>query len=162
MASSGVAGWALERAALGATLAPMAALTSVSTLRTADVARVLGLPEARVRAFVRAGWCAPERRGRALAFGFQDLVVLRAAKALHEARIPAARVERALLALARELGEVGGLSGLRIAADGTRVVVHRDGASFEPESGRCCSTSRWTRSRAKLACASPARANPPA
>lgn len=114
----------------------MAAPTTVTTLRTADVARVLGLPEARVRAFVRAGWCTPQRRGRALAFGFQDLVVLRAAKSLYEARVPAARVKRALRALARELGATHALAGLRIAADGTRVVVHQGGARFEPESGQ--------------------------
>jgi tetratricopeptide (TPR) repeat protein len=105
-------------------------------LTTAEVARVLGVPEARVRGFVRAGWCAPDRRGRALAFRFQDLVVLRAAKSLHDARVPAARVKRALRALARELGEASELSGLRIAADGKRVVVQRGGARFEPESGQ--------------------------
>jgi tetratricopeptide (TPR) repeat protein len=107
-----------------------------ASLSTADVARVLGVPVARVRAFVRAGWCAPEHRGRALAFSFRDLVVLRAAKSLHAARVPAARVKRALRALARELGAGRTLSGLRIAADGARVVVHEDGARFEPESGQ--------------------------
>ncbi|MBM4383979.1 MAG: tetratricopeptide repeat protein [Deltaproteobacteria bacterium] len=107
-----------------------------ASLTTAEVARVLGVSEARVRAFVRAGWCAPGRRGRALAFRFQDLVVLRAAKSLHDARVPAARVKRALRALARELGESSELSGLRIAADGKRVVVQRGGARFEPESGQ--------------------------
>jgi tetratricopeptide (TPR) repeat protein len=107
-----------------------------ASLRTADVARVIGVSEARVRAFVRAGWCAPERRGCALAFSFQDLVVLRAAKSLHEARVPAARVKRALRALARELGDGRTLSGLRIAADGAHVVVHHGGARFEPESGQ--------------------------
>ena len=107
-----------------------------AALTTGDVARVLGVSEARVRGYVRAGWCAPQRAGRALAFSFQDLVVLRAAKSLQEARVPAARVRRALRALERELGGEGSLSGLRIAADGKRVVVHRDGASFEPESGQ--------------------------
>jgi tetratricopeptide (TPR) repeat protein len=103
---------------------------------TADVARVLGVPAARVRAFVRAGWCAPERRGRRLEFGFQELVVLRAARALHEARVPAARVKRALRALARELGGGRPLSGVRIVADGRRVVVRDERAGWEPESGQ--------------------------
>jgi tetratricopeptide (TPR) repeat protein len=106
------------------------------SLTTTDVARVLGVSEARVRSFVRAGWCTPERRGRALAFRFQDLVVLRAAKGLHDAKVPSARVKRALRALARELGESTELSGLRIAADGRSVVVQRGGARFEPESGQ--------------------------
>lgn len=128
-----------------------------SSLTTADVARVLGVSEARVRSFVRAGWCAPERRGRALVFSFQQLVVLRAAKSLHEARVPAARVKRALRALARELGAERALSGLRIAADGKRVVVHEDGARFEPESGQLLldfSVDALARQAAKLARAS--------
>jgi tetratricopeptide (TPR) repeat protein len=45
-------------------------------------------------------------------------------------------VRRALRALARELGDSRSLSGLRIAADGRRVVVHHEGAQFEPESGQ--------------------------
>jgi tetratricopeptide (TPR) repeat protein len=114
----------------------MAAPPSLGTLRTADVARVLGVSEARVRALVRAGWCAPERRGRALAFRFQDLVVLRAAESLRDAHVPAARMRRALRALARELGGPRELAGVRILADGTRVVVHAGGARFEPESGQ--------------------------
>ena len=106
------------------------------SLTTADVARVVGVSEARVRQFVRAGWCAPERSGRSFVFRFQDLVVLRAANSLYEAHVPAARVRRALRALARELGDARSLSGLRIAADGRRVVVHHEGAQFEPESGQ--------------------------
>ena len=106
------------------------------SLTTADVARVVGVSEARVRQFVRAGWCAPERSGRSFVFRFQDLVVLRAAKGLHDAHVPAARVRRALRALARELGDGSSYSGMRIAADGRRVVVHHEGAHFEPESGQ--------------------------
>lgn len=109
---------------------------SLASLTTAEVARVLGVSEGRVRGFVRAGWCVPQRLGRRLVFRFQDLVVLRAAKSLHEARVPAVRVRRALRALARQLGEERTLSGLRISADGARVVVHQDGARFEPESGQ--------------------------
>lgn len=141
-------------------------------LSTADVARILGLSAARVRSFVRAGWCTPEHRGRALAFSFQQLVVLRAAKSLHAARVPAARVKRALKALARELGTERALSGLRIAADGRRVVVHEDGARFEPESGQLLldfSLDALARQAAKVAPAAlgaePARAvaaEPPA
>jgi tetratricopeptide (TPR) repeat protein len=131
------------------------------TLTTADVARVLGLSEARVRAFVRAGWCAPERRGSTLAFQFRDLVVLRAAKSLHEARVPAARVKRALRALARELGGERALSGLRIAADGARVVVHQDGARFEPESGQLLLDFSVDALAAEAARLAPAAAPPP-
>ena len=95
-------------------------------LSTLEVSRILGLREARVRELVRAGLVQPARRGRGYAFSFQDLVVLRAAKELLERHVPAARVRRALAALAAELPEGRPLSGLRIFADGREVAV-RDG-----------------------------------
>ena len=55
----------------------------------AEVSRILGMREARVRDLVRAGLCRPARSGRGYAFSFQDLVVLRAAK--EPARAPRAR-----------------------------------------------------------------------
>ncbi len=133
-------------------------------LSTADVARVLGVPEARIRGWVRAGWCKPERRGRGLSFAFQDLVVLRAAKSLGEAKVPAARVRRALRALARELGDARSLSGLRIAADGRRVVVRDDRQQWEPESGQLLldfSVDALAREAARLAPSSAVRTPEP-
>lgn len=106
------------------------------TLSTAEVARILGLPEARVRRLVRAGLCRPARRGRAWAFGFQDVVVLRAAKELLDRGVPTARVRRAMTALARELPPERPLSGLRIRADGRQVVVTEGGATWRPEDGQ--------------------------
>jgi tetratricopeptide (TPR) repeat protein len=105
------------------------------SLSTADVARVLGVAESRVRRWVRLGWCKPVRAGRGLAFRFQDLVVLRAAKSLAEAQVPSGRISRALGALRRQLGERP-LSGLRIAADGRQVTVHDGQSRFEPETGQ--------------------------
>ena len=72
-------------------------------LSTAEVARVLGLKEARIREWVRSGLCRPARKGRRYAFSFQDLVILRAAKGLLESGVSSARVRRALAALGREL-----------------------------------------------------------
>jgi tetratricopeptide (TPR) repeat protein len=106
------------------------------TFRTADVARVLGVSSRRVRAMVRAGWCRPDRTGRAYAFHFQDLVLLRTAHGLAEARVPARRLKRALKELLRQLPAGRPLSGVRIAADGGRVIV-RDGESvWQPDSGQ--------------------------
>ena len=105
-------------------------------LSTSEVARILGMKEPSIREIVRTGLCRPARRGRRYAFSFQDLVVLRAARGLLEARIPAARVRRALAALARELPEGRPLSGTRIYADGRRVAVADAGGAFEPESGQ--------------------------
>jgi tetratricopeptide (TPR) repeat protein len=105
--------------------------------RTRDAARILGLTEAAVRRLARAGLVTP-RRGRrnALSFSFQDLVLLRAASALARARVPPRRVRRALAALARALPEGRSLAGVRVTADGSRVVVRDGGAAWQPESGQ--------------------------
>ena len=105
-------------------------------LSSAEVSRLLGLREARVRDLVRAGLCRPARRGRRYAFSFQDLVVLRAAKELIERHVPAARVRRALAALTTELPEGRPLSGLRIFADGREVAVRDGGGAWQPATGQ--------------------------
>jgi tetratricopeptide (TPR) repeat protein len=105
-------------------------------LSSAEVSRLLGLREARVRDLVRAGLCRPARRGRRYAFSFQDLVVLRAAKELIERHVPAARVRRALARLTAELPEGRPLSGLRIFADGREVAVRDGGAAWQPATGQ--------------------------
>ena len=105
-------------------------------LSTAEVSRILGMREARVRELARAGLCRPARRGRAYAFSFQDLVVLRAAQGLFRRKVPAARVRRALSALVSELPEDRPMSGLRIYADGRDVAVRDEATTWLPESGQ--------------------------
>lgn len=106
------------------------------TLSTAEVARILGVGETRIREIVRAGLGRAAGRGHRYAFTFQDLVVLRTAKGLLEARVPAARVRRALAALARELPPERGLAGVRIFADGRRVAVCDGRTAWQPETGQ--------------------------
>lgn len=105
-------------------------------LSTAEVTRLLGLDERRVREWVRSGLCRPARRGRRYAFSFQDLVVLRAAKALVDAHVPPSRIRRAVAALSRELPEGASLSGLRIFADGRDVAVGAAGTRWQPATGQ--------------------------
>ncbi len=105
-------------------------------LSTAEAARILGMSEARIRELVRSGLGRPERRGRRYAFSFQDLVLLRTAHELIGKRVPAARVARSLAALVRGLPEDRPLSGLRIRADGTCVVVQEGELSWNPETGQ--------------------------
>src|SRR5438876_9134942 len=93
-----------------------------------DVAKLLGLTVAQVRGFARDGFLSPPSRlGRGarseLEFSFQDLVVLRTAKALVAARIPARRIRRALKKLRLQLQRGRSLGGLRFAADGAWIVV---------------------------------------
>lgn len=102
-----------------------------------DVAKLLGLTVAQVRAFARDGFLAPRRaRGGELRFSFQDLVILRAAKALVAARIPTRRIRRALTELRRQLPRGRSLAELRIVADGDRIVVSDGYAAWNPESGQ--------------------------
>ncbi len=105
--------------------------------RTRDVARMLGIPESRVRSFARTGFARPRRGpGGELRFSFEDLVLLRAASGLYRARVPARRVRAALRRLRQQLPEGHGLAGVSIAADGERVVVRQGGALWRPESGQ--------------------------
>ena len=102
-----------------------------------DVARMLGVPAGRVRAWARAGFAAPRRGARGeLRFSFQDLVLLRTARELSAARVPAVRVRRALQRLRAQLPAGRPLASVRIAADGDRVVVRDRRGAWRPESGQ--------------------------
>lgn len=101
---------------------------------TRDVAKLLGLSEAQVRSQAR-GYLAPDRGPRnAYRFSFQDLVLLRTAKALGDARIPPRRIRRALRSLTRQLPAGRSLTGVWISSEGDRVVVRDGGAAWIPES----------------------------
>ncbi|MEN8375025.1 MAG: tetratricopeptide repeat protein [Gemmatimonadota bacterium] len=104
---------------------------------TREVADLLGLPPARIRSYARAGFLQPDRGpGNRYRFSFQDLVLLRAAKGLLDARVPARRVRRALAILQKQLPTGASLSQLRITADAERVVVRHGGMAWNPESGQ--------------------------
>lgn len=89
-----------------------------------DVERVLQLSRSTIRSLVDGGFVRPTRGARReLRFSFQDLVVLRAARALLQARVPSRRIRRSLKDLRSHLPEAIPLSGLSICAVGDRVVV---------------------------------------
>ena len=102
---------------------------------TREVADLLGLDIARVRSLMRSGVVTPRRNdaGRA-AFSFQDLVLLRTAKGLIDAKVPPRRVAKALQALASQLPIDRPLSAVRVQIDGDRVIVRDSSSSWEPES----------------------------
>jgi len=109
----------------------------MSGFGTAEVARLLGMAPRQVRRLARAGFLRPSRGPRrAYRFCFQDVVLLRAAKALTDAAVPAKRVHRALRLLARQLPNDRPLSELRITAEGDHVVVRDGQAAWVPESGQ--------------------------
>ncbi|MCI0407688.1 MAG: tetratricopeptide repeat protein [Acidobacteria bacterium] len=102
-----------------------------------DVAELLGMAPAQVRAFARAGFLTPDRGPRRhYRFSFQDVVLLRTAKGLAEAHIPAKRIHRALRKLQQQLPRGRPLSEVRIASEGDRVVVRDRETTWNPVSGQ--------------------------
>jgi tetratricopeptide (TPR) repeat protein len=102
---------------------------------TRDIANLLDLTPAQVRSLARSGFLTPSRGPRRLyLFSFQDLVLLRVAKALSQARIHPKRIRRSLRALRHQLPEGKPLSEVRIAALGERVVVMDGDTTWNPES----------------------------
>jgi DNA-binding transcriptional MerR regulator len=92
-----------------------------------DVERVLRLSRSTIRTLIDSGFVTPARgRRREYRFSFQDLIVLRTARALIQAKIPHKRIRHSLEVLRRHLPDTVPLSGLSISAVGDRVVV-RDG-----------------------------------
>lgn len=102
-----------------------------------DVSRMLGLSASRVRAWAREGLVSPRRGPRGeLRFSFHDLVLLRTARDLLRARVPAPRVKRALRRLRAQLPEGRSLAGVRVTAEGDDVLVRDGAAAWRPDSGQ--------------------------
>ncbi len=102
-----------------------------------DVQRVLRLSPDTTRNLIKAGFVRPARGARReYRFSFQDLIVLRTARALIDANIPARRIRRSLESLRRELPESVPLSGLSISAVGDHVVVREGDTQRQVDSGQ--------------------------
>src|SRR2546428_3150592 len=102
-----------------------------------EVSAMLGLSAAQIRSYASKGFLQPERGPRGeLRFGFHDLVILRTAGELAAAKVPQRKVARVLQRLREQLPQGRSLTGVRIAADGDRVVVSDGGAAWNPESGQ--------------------------
>ena len=104
----------------------------------ADVARMLHLSRGTIRGLISRGFVNPARGPRReYRFSFQDLVTLRAARALVQAKVPARRIGRSLSALRRQLPKSVPLTGFTICAMGNQVVVGRGGGNrWQAESGQ--------------------------
>jgi tetratricopeptide (TPR) repeat protein len=104
---------------------------------TREVAKLLGLTAGQIRSSVRSGFSTPQRGSRGeMRFSFQDLVLLRAARGLLSARIPARRIRRALTRLREQLPEGRSLASLQITAEAGGVVVADGDARWQAESGQ--------------------------
>src|SRR5436190_5395230 len=103
----------------------------------AEVERLLGLSRNTIRALVDAGFVKPSRGPRnALRFSFQDLIVLRTAQALAQAKVPQRRITKSVRELRRNLPESMPLSGLSISAVADQVVVREGASRWQADSGQ--------------------------
>ena len=102
-----------------------------------DVERLLRVPRATLRALVEAGFVTPQQGARnQWRFSFQDLIVLRTARALVDAQLPQRRITKSLRDLRKHLPETMPLSGLRIGAEADRVVVREGKSRWQADSGQ--------------------------
>ncbi len=104
---------------------------------TRDIQKLLGLSPRRVRQYARSGVLDPGRGpGHRYVFGFRDLVLLRTARALMDARVPHPRILRSLRRLRDQLPADRSITEVRIVAEGDEVVVYDGAQSWAPASGQ--------------------------
>lgn len=102
-----------------------------------DVERVLQLSRSTIQGLIDGGFVKPARgTRRQYEFSFQDLIVLRTARALTQAKVPPKRIHRALKELRRDLPEEMPLSGISVTAVGDRVVVREGKSRWQVDDGQ--------------------------
>jgi DNA-binding transcriptional MerR regulator len=109
----------------------------MKTYTSRDVADILGMSVREVQAHGRAGYLNPDRGpGNRYRFSFQDLILLRTAKGLTRAEVPARRIRAVLRKLRDDLPRGHSLSEVRVGAAGDAIVVKEGGSAWNPESGQ--------------------------
>jgi len=99
----------------------------------AAAARILGLPESKLRYWSQSGFVGPSLRkqGRQV-FSFQDLISVRAAKELVDRGFQPAQIRKALEQVRSKLPSLDRpLEKLRVTWDGSALALVDDGATFE-------------------------------
>jgi tetratricopeptide (TPR) repeat protein len=98
---------------------------------------MLQLAPGTIRGLINGGFVKPARGPRReYRFSFQDMIVLRTARALIQARVSRRRIRSSLEDLKRSLPESVPLSGLSICAVGERVVVREGNARWQADGGQ--------------------------
>lgn len=128
---------------------------------THEVARILDLPEARLRSCLRAAFPSSGKPARPLEFTFQDLLLLKTTKGLLDARVSVSRIRRILISLKRQLPEDPQLGSVTIYADGRRVVVWDGTVRWHPDSGQFLFDFEPRQMAKHIALKNPARKSPP-
>jgi len=102
-----------------------------------EAARILEVPEARLRALARAGLLASQRGPvGAPSFGFRDLLLLRTTKGLLESGVPMRRIRRIWASLRAQLDAGLPLTSISIHTDGEEVIASDGRDRWRPDSGQ--------------------------
>jgi len=101
------------------------------------IAKMLDLSAEQVRSYARAGFLEPDRGPQGeFRFSFRDLVLLRTARGLQAADVPARKIRSALRRLKHQLPGGRPLTGVRISVEGDRIVARDGGTIWNPETGQ--------------------------
>ena len=102
-----------------------------------EAARILEVPQARLRALARAGFLAPQRGPIGpVSFAFQDLLLLRTTKGLLESGVPMRRIRGIWASLREQLAADLPLTSITIHIDGEEVVASDGSARWRPDSAQ--------------------------
>ena len=102
-----------------------------------EAARILEVPEARLRALARAGLLTSQHGPIGpLSFAFHDLLLLRTTKGLLESGVPMRQIRRIWVSLREQLSAELPLTSISIHTDGEQVVASDGRVRWRPESGQ--------------------------
>jgi DNA-binding transcriptional MerR regulator len=103
-----------------------------------DAARILALPDTRLRYWMQTGFVGPTvRKGGRFYYTFCDLIATKSAKDLLDAGLTVQKIRKHIDAVRRALPEeTSPISKLRICCDGETIVVLGDDVAFEPIGGQ--------------------------
>ena len=109
-----------------------------ATYSFGGAAKILDIAESKLRYWAQVGFVGPSgRRGGKPVFSFQDLVSVKAAKELVDRGFKAAEIRKAIEGVRAKLPHLDRpLDRIRVAFDGTRLVVVEDESAFEPTGQR--------------------------
>ena len=113
-------------------------MTEEAAYSYGGAAKILDIAEAKLRYWAQVGFVGPSgRRGGKPVFSFQDLVSVKAAKELVDRGFKAAEIRKAIEGVRAALPHLDRpLDRIRVAFDGTRLVVVDDQTAFEPNGQR--------------------------
>src|SRR5215212_4416794 len=109
----------------------------MQTYSVRDLQSMLGISRTVIGNLIASGFVAPSRgRRNEYRFTFQDVVLLRTAYSLREAKIPARKILHSLRRLRAALPDEVPLTGLRISAVGNEVAIQEGNARRHVDSGQ--------------------------